>query len=114
LRLTWTRLFVARVTVCTVTGETGSAIGPSCDFRGPDAIGIIVGVLLAVVLFYLLAAHESTYQATPTPRWKRLIAVGAYGALKRSDTPHRRKSISSLVLLVFFYLVVAVLPIAFG
>lgn len=110
--------FLARVTVCSRAESTDRVLGRICDFRGPGVIGIVVGLALILGLLYLLAAYESTFQTIAAPRWKRVIPVGAYSALKRHDTPHRRKSISSLVLFlvlaVFFYLIVAVLPIAFS
>jgi len=112
--------FAARVTVCIVNAELGGMSRQLCDFRRVGASALGVGLLIALVLLCFLAASENSRRANAASLWKHphRIARQAYRALKRPDTPHRRKSISAFALLVlwamFFFLVLGVFPIAFG
>lgn len=112
--------FAARVTVCTVGAEMGGVIRQLCDFRIVGASALGIGVLVALVLLCFLAAYENSWQENAPSLWKQShrIPLQAYRALRRPETPHRRKSISAFTLLilwaVFFLLVLAVFPIAFG
>ena len=124
--LALTAVLAARVTVCRENIENLEPIRfqhllySTCNFNVVGWIPLSIGALIILALLYLLAAYEtSQYEAATVAIWRRphRIPGRAFRALRRPDTPHRRKSITSLALfatlLVGFYLLVAFLHIAF-
>jgi hypothetical protein len=120
LLLALATVFVARVTVCRVIVNPNDIENIICDFRLAGWIPLAIGLLIVVVLLNLLALYEVRQSALPSAEvWKRphRTPARAYQALMRRDTPHRRKSMWSLVVLILlpivFYIIVAQAHISF-
>jgi hypothetical protein len=120
LLLALATVFVARVTVCRVIVKFNAVENIICNFRLSGWFPLAIGLLLAVVLMNLLAVYEVRQDALSSAEvWKRphRTPVRAYQALMRRDTPHRRKSMWSLVVLIvlpiIFYVIVAQVHISF-